>query len=70
MRRTLAGEFYNPLDPQLSAERHRCRDRCQRLNATCEDDAKERRRIYTATHLLSAVESAGHPCRIIRALET
>jgi maltose O-acetyltransferase len=41
----LAGELYDPLDPQLSAERQRCRDLCQDLNASREDQVKERKRI-------------------------
>ena len=32
----LAGELYDPLDPQLCAERERARDLCQDLNATRE----------------------------------
>jgi maltose O-acetyltransferase len=41
----LAGELYDPLDPQLSGERQRCRDLCQDLNATREEQQGERRRI-------------------------
>lgn len=41
----LAGELYDPLDPQLSRERQRARDLCQALNASREDQQKERRRI-------------------------
>jgi maltose O-acetyltransferase len=41
----LAGELYDPLDPELSAARVRARDLCQALNATREADADERRRI-------------------------
>jgi maltose O-acetyltransferase len=41
----LAGELYDPLDPELSAARERARDLCQALNATRERDTAERRRI-------------------------
>lgn len=41
----LAGELYDPLDPQLCQERNRCRDLCLQLNATCEDQKKERQRL-------------------------
>jgi maltose O-acetyltransferase len=41
----LAGELYDPLDPELVAARVRARDLCQDLNATREADAARRRRI-------------------------
>ena len=41
----LAGEPYDPLDPELAAARERARDLCQLLNATRESEAEERRRI-------------------------
>jgi maltose O-acetyltransferase len=41
----LAGELYDPLDPELVAARNRARDLCQDLNATREADQEERRRI-------------------------
>jgi maltose O-acetyltransferase len=41
----LAGELYDPLDVQLCRERDRCRDLCQALNATREDQKEERRRL-------------------------
>lgn len=41
----LAGELYDPLDPELAAARVRARDLCQDLNATRESDEAERRRI-------------------------
>jgi maltose O-acetyltransferase len=41
----LAGELYDPLDPELVAARERARDLCQALNATREADADGRRRI-------------------------
>jgi len=41
----LAGELYDPLDPELVAARVRARDLCRDLNATREADAAERRRI-------------------------
>ncbi len=44
----LAGELYDPLDPQLCEERQSCRDLCQDLNATREAQKEERQRILTA----------------------
>jgi maltose O-acetyltransferase len=41
----LAGELYDPLDPELIRARTRARDLCQALNATREADQDERRRI-------------------------
>jgi maltose O-acetyltransferase len=41
----LAGELYDPFDPELAAMRRRARDLCQALNATREADEPERRRI-------------------------
>lgn len=41
----LAGEPYDPHDPDLVAGRNRARDLCQGLNATREGDEAERRRI-------------------------
>jgi len=41
----LAGETYDPLDPELVAARTRTRDLCQDLNATRDADASRRRRI-------------------------
>ena len=41
----LAGEMYDPLDPELVAARERARDLCQTLNATREGQHEERRRI-------------------------
>lgn len=41
----LAGELYNPLDPDLVAARHRARDLCQGLNATREAEQEDQRRI-------------------------
>ena len=41
----LAGELYDPFDPQLSAARDRARDLCQSLNATREAQTDERRHI-------------------------
>ena len=41
----LAGELYDPLDPELIAARDRARDLCQDLNATRELQQEERRRI-------------------------
>ena len=44
----LAGELYDPLDPELVRARGRARDLCQDLNATREVDQEARRRILTA----------------------
>src|SRR6478735_6547843 len=41
----LAGELYDPLDPELVAARVRARDLCQQLNATRESEEVQRRRI-------------------------
>lgn len=41
----LAGEMYDPLDAVLCQERQRARDLCQLLNATREDQVKERTQI-------------------------
>ena len=41
----LAGELYDPLDPELSHAREQARDLCQDLNATRENDQESRRRI-------------------------
>ena len=44
-QKMLAGELYDPLDPELLRERERARDLCQQLNATRERDHEARRRI-------------------------
>ena len=44
-QKMLAGEMYDPLDPELVAGRVRARDLCHELNATRESDDVERRRI-------------------------
>ena len=41
----LAGELYDPRDPELSRERQRCRELCKRLNDSREDQPQERRLI-------------------------
>ena len=41
----LAGELYDPADPDLVAGRDRARDLCWALNATREADVQERRRL-------------------------
>ncbi len=41
----LAGELYNPLDPDLVAARERARDLCQALNQTRESERHLRRRL-------------------------
>lgn len=46
--RMLAGELYDPLDPELTAARERARDLCQALNATREIDRDERQRLQGA----------------------
>jgi maltose O-acetyltransferase len=43
----LAGQLYDPLDPELVRARIRARDLCQDLNATREADEEARRRILT-----------------------
>jgi maltose O-acetyltransferase len=45
--RMLAGEMYDPLDPELVEARIRARDLCQDLNATRERDQERRREILT-----------------------
>lgn len=47
LEKMLAGELYDPLDPQLVAARVRARDLCQDLNATRESDEAVRRKILT-----------------------
>ena len=44
----LAGELYDPMDPDLVAGRARARDLCQALNATREGEQEERRSILRA----------------------
>jgi maltose O-acetyltransferase len=41
----LAGELYDPLDPELAAARDRARDLCRELNDTREAQQAERRRV-------------------------
>jgi len=41
----LAGEMYDPFDPELVAARERARDLCHTLNATREGAQQERRQI-------------------------
>ena len=41
----LAGELYDPLDPELVGARERARDLCQVINATREGEQEERRRL-------------------------
>ena len=45
LQKMLAGELYEPLDPELVRARARARDLCQDLNATREADQDARRRI-------------------------
>jgi maltose O-acetyltransferase len=44
-QKMLAGEMYDPFDPELVKGRERARDLCQLLNATRESEDVERRRI-------------------------
>jgi maltose O-acetyltransferase len=44
-QKMLAGELYNPFDPELMAARERARDLCQALNTTRESQQSKRRRI-------------------------
>ena len=44
-QKMLAGELYDPMDPELVAARAHARDLCQALNATREAEQEERRRI-------------------------
>jgi maltose O-acetyltransferase len=44
-QKMVAGELYDPFDPELVRGRERARDLCQQLNATREAEAEERRRI-------------------------
>jgi maltose O-acetyltransferase len=42
-QKMLAGELYDPFDPELVAARERARDLCQALNATREAEQEQRR---------------------------
>lgn len=44
-QKMLAGELYDPMDPELVAARNRARNLCLDLNATREEQIDERRRI-------------------------
>jgi maltose O-acetyltransferase len=44
-QKMLAGEMYDPFDPELVAARERARDLCQTLNATREGEQAARRQI-------------------------
>lgn len=44
-QKMLAGELYDPLDPELVAARAHARDLCQALNATREAEQQQRRQI-------------------------
>lgn len=48
----LAGELYDPLDPELVAARERARDLCRALNDTRD--------------IPEGMFAAGNPCRVIR----
>ena len=45
LEKMLAGELYDPLDPELVRARDRARDLCQDLNATPESNVERRRQI-------------------------
>jgi hypothetical protein len=77
----LAGELYDPLDPDLTQARERARDLCEDLNATREADGEARRRILRALFaaggesvwmqpptrdIPAGVLAVGNPCRVIR----
>jgi maltose O-acetyltransferase len=47
-RKMLAGELYDPRDPELTLARERARDLCRLLNGTAHSEALERRRILQA----------------------
>ena len=47
-KKMLAGELYDPMDPELVAARERARGLCQALNATREAEQDERSRILHA----------------------
>lgn len=42
----LAGELYNPLDPQLLKERYKAKITFQKINALNEDNIKERNKLF------------------------
>jgi maltose O-acetyltransferase len=44
----LAGELYDPLDPELTAEREHARELCRALNVTRESPEQERRQLLCA----------------------
>jgi len=44
-QKMLAGQLYNPFDPELVAARNRARDLCHSLNATREAEEEKRRQI-------------------------
>ncbi|HWC47179.1 MAG TPA: sugar O-acetyltransferase [Casimicrobiaceae bacterium] len=44
----LAGELYDPSDPELTLARERARDLCRLLNGTRDSDVTERRRLVQA----------------------
>ena len=44
-QKMLAGELYDPLDPELCQERQRCRDLCKLFNDSREEQQEERKGI-------------------------
>ena len=52
--RMLAGEAYDPSDPELRRERQRARDRCRQYNETAQTETDRRDRLLT--ELFGAVE--------------
>ncbi|WP_283401796.1 maltose acetyltransferase domain-containing protein [Halorubrum sp. DM2] len=45
--RMLAGEAYDPTDPELAADRRRASDRCRRYNATAATEVDRRERLLS-----------------------
>ncbi|PYR24260.1 MAG: hypothetical protein DMF98_16015 [Acidobacteria bacterium] len=72
-QKMLAGEMYDPFDPEMVAARTRALDLWQHLNATRESDEAERRRTLRdlfgkGGDTVDAIFAAGNPCRVIRAI--
>jgi maltose O-acetyltransferase len=47
-QKMLAGELYDPLDPELAQERQRAREVCRELNSSRPDDTDARMRLISA----------------------
>jgi maltose O-acetyltransferase len=74
----LAGELYDPLDPQLLAERRRARLLLKAFNETRDDEPDERARLLgelfgagsvVTRDIPARVLAAGNPCRVIREIK-